>query len=191
MKYFFRSILKCYYKILFRIKVHDLDKLPKEGAYLLCSNHLNAQDPLIIGISMKRFLAFMAKKELFQTKFTNWFFRVNGGFPVDRDANDISAVKTSIRILKSGTPMLMFPEGTRNNTKIPLEAKPGVAMIAIRAKVPVVPLTISGSFKLFKTIHLTVGDTIYLDEYYGERLNSATYQKVTQDIVNKIYEKME
>lgn len=190
MKYFFRAIIKFYYTVLFNIKIHDIDKLPSEGSYMICSNHMSAQDPLIIGVSLKPFITCMAKKELFKYKITDWFFRVNGAFPVDRNANDISAIKTAIKNLKNGQPVLMFPEGTRNKTKTPLDAKPGVAMIAIRSKVPVVPITLSGDYRLFRTIHLTIGDTIYLDDYYGKKLSSEEYQQISQNIINKIYEKL-
>lgn len=117
-----------------------------------------------------------------------WFLRVNGAFPVDREANDISAIKTSLKILKEGTSLMLFPEGTRNHSDTPLEAKPGVAMIAVKSRVPIIPVTLISDYKWFRTMHITIGDPIYLDEYFDKRLSSEDYQEISQKIVNKIYE---
>jgi len=149
---------------------------------------MNAQDPFVIGTRLKPEIKIMAKKELFKYKIVSWFLRKNGAFPVDREANDISAIKTSLKILKGGTTMMLFPEGTRNHTDQPLEANGGVAMIAIKAKVPVVPVTLVSDYKWFRTMHVIVGDPIYLDQYFGERVSADQYQEISQDIVNKIYE---
>lgn len=188
MRKFFKWMFRVYYQLFYGVEVHHAERLPKEGAYLLCSNHLNARDPFVIGPNLKPEIKIMAKKELFNIKIVGWFLRLNGGFPVDRNENDISAIKTSLKILKSGTPLFLFPEGTRNQTKTPLEAKPGVAMIAVRAKVPIVPLTLVSDYKFFKKMHIYIGEPIELDEYYGSRVTGEQYQKIAQDIVNKIYE---
>lgn len=191
MRRFFRVFFRLYYNIMYGVKVINIEKLPKEGSFLLCSNHLNAQDPLVIGTNLKMYMSCMAKKELFKNKIAAWFFTVNGAFPVDRNSNDISAVKRAIKILKSGESMLLFPEGTRNFTSIPLEAKAGVAMIAVKAKVPVVPITINANYKFFNKISLTIGEPLYLDDYYDKRMKSEDYQLIAQNIINKIYEKVE
>lgn len=187
MRQFFKLMFKVFYKVFYGVKVHNAERLP-EGAYLVCANHLNAQDPFVIGSNLKPEIKIMAKKELFKYKIVAWFLRVNGAFPVDREANDIAAIKTSLKILKAGTPLFLFPEGTRNFTKTPLEAKPGVAMIAVKAKVPIVPVTLEAKYKFFNKMHITVGEPINLEEYYDKRVTGEEYQEIAQNIVNKIYE---
>lgn len=188
MRQFFKWMFKVYYKLFFGVEVHHVERLPKDGAYLLCANHLNAQDPFVIGSQLKPEVKIMAKKELFKMKIVAWFLRVNGAFPVDRAENDISAIKTSLKILKQGTPLFLFPEGTRNLTTVPLEAKPGIAMIAVRAKVPIVPLTLKADYKFFKKMHIYIGEPIDLSEYHGTRVTGEQYQDIAQSIVDKIYE---
>ncbi len=191
MRLFFKIVFKIYYGIFYRIRVYGEDNLPLDNAYLMCSNHLHAQDPLVIGTGLKAYYTCMAKKELFKHKIPAWFFTTIGAFPVDREGNDISAIKVSIKTLKSGKPMFIFAEGTRNHTNIPLEAKPGVAMIAIKSKVPIVPLALDTDYKLFKRINIRIGDPIYLDEHFGKRMTTDEYQVIAQNVVNKAYEMME
>lgn len=188
MRSFFKFVIKWFYKIFYGVKVHNQERIPLDRPVLICSNHLNAQDPFVIGTNIKANVKIMAKKELFKYKIVSWFLRVNGAFPVDREANDISAIKTSLKILKEGTPLMLFPEGTRNQTNQPLEAKPGVAMIAVKAKVPIVPITLKSDYKWFKTMHVYVGEPIYLDEYFERRVTSEDYQEISQKILDKIYE---
>lgn len=188
MRIFFKFVIKIFYKVFYGVKIHHEERLPLDKPVLVCSNHLNAQDPFVIGTKIKPEIKIMAKKELFKFKIVAWFLKVNGAFPVDREANDISAIKTSLKILKGGTSMMLFPEGTRNHTTTPMEAKPGVAMIAVKAKVPIVPITLKADYKLFKTMHIYVGEPIYLDEYFEKRVTSDDYQEISQKILDRIYE---
>lgn len=188
MRRFIKSMFRWYYKIFYGVKIEGLEHLPKEGAYLICSNHLDARDPFVIGSALSPEINILAKKELFKNKIVAWFIKLNGAIPVDREANDISAIKTALKILKSGKVMMLFPEGTRNRTNQPLEAKPGVAMIAVKAKVPIVPISFISEYKHFKTMHVKIHSPILLDEYFGQRMTTEKYQDISQDILNKIYE---
>lgn len=188
MRLFFKFIFKYYYKLFYGVKVHNKENLPTDRPVLICSNHLDARDPFVLGTNLKPEIKVMAKKELFKYKIVAWFIRLNGAFPVDREANDISAIKTSLKILRSGTTLMLFPEGTRNHTTTPLESKPGAAMIAVKAKVPIIPVTLQSEYKFFKTMHITIGDPIYLDKYFDKRVTSEDYQAISQEVLNKIYE---
>lgn len=188
MRKFIKLMFRLYYKLFFGVKVHGVEKLPQEGAYLICSNHLDARDPFVIGSALDPEISILAKKELFKNKIVAWFIKLNGAIPVDRGANDISAIKTALKILKGGSVMMLFPEGTRNKTNVPLEAKPGVAMIAVKAKVPIVPISFIADYKHFKTMHVIINEPIYLDEHFNERMTTEKYQEISQNIINKIYE---
>ncbi|MCH4888849.1 1-acyl-sn-glycerol-3-phosphate acyltransferase [Acidaminobacter sp. JC074] len=188
MRKFIKLMFRFYYKIMFGVKVHGLEKLPDRDAYLICSNHLDARDPFVIGSALDPEISILAKKELFKNKIVAWFISLNGAIPVDREANDISAIKGALKILKGGNVMMLFPEGTRNKTKVPLEAKPGVAMIAVKAKVPIVPISFIAEYKHFKKMHVVIHDPIYLDEYFDQRMTTEKYQEISQNILDKIYE---
>jgi len=188
LRKFIKHFFRVYYKLAFGVKIHNLDKLPDLDSYLICSNHLDARDPFVIGSALDPQISILAKKELFKNKIVGWFIGLNGAIPVDREANDISAIKMALKVLRGGNVMMLFPEGTRNKTNVPLEAKPGVAMIAVKAKVPIVPVSFVSDYKHFKTMHIKIGDPIYLDEYFDRRMTTEDYKVISQEILDSIYE---
>ena len=157
---FCRAIAKVLFRILYRIDVVGDITLPDDKGYIICSNHLHAIDPGFIACFTKREISFMGKKELFEKKILNWFFRKINGFPVDREKGDIGAVKTAIEILNANNVMAMFPEGTRSKTGELGEFKRGATIIALRANAPIVPVKIVGNYRLFSKMTLKIGKPI-------------------------------
>lgn len=157
---FCRAIAKILFKIFYRVKVVGEITLPDDKGYIICSNHIHAIDPGLIACFTKREISFMGKKELFEKKILNWFFRKINGFPVDREKGDIGAVKTAIEILNSNRVMAMFPEGTRSKTGELGDFKRGAAVIALRADAPIVPVKIEGNYKLFSKMILKIGSPV-------------------------------
>ena len=188
LRVFIKHCFRAYYKIAFGVKIYNIEKLPDLDSYLICSNHLDARDPFVIGSALDPQISILAKKELFKFKIVSWFIKLNGAIPVDREGNDISAIKTALKVLRGGNVMMLFPEGTRNKTNVPLEAKPGVAMIAVKAKVPIVPISFISDYKHFKKMHIKIGDPIYLDEYFDKRMTTEDYKEISQEILDSIYE---
>ena len=123
-----------------RYKIHDGRNVPENGRVIICSNHISGYDPLIIGIGSIRPIRFMAKKELFKNKFLVWFFDNLGCIAVDRQGNDIKAMKEFMRGLKNEEAMGIFIEGTRSKTGEFLEPKEGPAMFALQCHSPVLPV---------------------------------------------------
>lgn len=186
-----KRILWSYYHLLYRFKIEGAENLPEDTGYILCANHINLNDPLVVGITTPGYIGFMAKKELFENILLATVLRFAGAFPVDRESNDIGAVKNAFKILKEKRGLLIFAEGTRNNSRTPLEAKAGVAMIASKAKVPVVPVMIDSSYGLFKTIRIRFFPQVSLEDLYGVKTEHDEYQKRTQIIINQVYEDMQ
>lgn len=187
MRKLIKYIFRFYYKVAYGVEIKGAENLPKEGAFLVCSNHLDARDPFVIGACVDPMINILAKKELFKNPIVSWFIKLNGAIPVDREGNDVAAIKQALKILKSGQVMMLFPEGTRNKTKVPLEAKPGVAMIAVKANVPIVPISFISEYKHFKKMKIIINEPILLDEYQGQRMNTEAYQKISQEILDSIY----
>lgn len=192
IKKFGKLVLKIYYNVFFKLEITGQENLIEDQGYVLVANHRSNHDPLIVGANIKPIINFMAKKELFKNKFYETFFSIFNAFPVDRNNIDITAVKKSLRILKNKKQgLLMFPEGTRNRTNQPLEAKGGVAMIAIKAKVPIIPVSIDSNYNYFSKIKVKIHEPIHLDEYFNERLSIDEYQAIVQKIIDDIYEELE
>ncbi|MBQ3417698.1 MAG: 1-acyl-sn-glycerol-3-phosphate acyltransferase [Ruminococcus sp.] len=147
-----RAIFKPIFYLKDRIKIEGRENVPEEGAYILASNHIEATDPIHIGLAIKRQIMFMAKAELFENKFAAWFFRHLGAFPVDRGKGDKTAINHFEEVIKEGYLMGIFIEGTRSKTGEFLPPKNGVSLIAYDTKAPVIPICVTKT-KRGKVVH--------------------------------------
>lgn len=150
------------YKLLYRYKIKNKGAIPAEGGVILASNHMSFADPVLLGLSEKRRLYFMAKKELFRNRFAAAVIRALGAFPVERGAGDGKALKTGEDILREGNVMTIFLEGTRTKTGELLRPRSGCALVAQQMQLPVVPCCITKrnfNHKFSKTI-IHFGDVL-------------------------------
>jgi 1-acyl-sn-glycerol-3-phosphate acyltransferase len=133
--------------VLFDLKVYGAYNIPKTGGVLIVSNHQSYLDPILLSTCLDRTLSYLAKAELFKNRYFGWLIRNLNAFPVEQGAGDVGAVKESIARLQEGHVLNIFPEGSRteNGEMLPLEK--GVALVIRRAKVPVVPVAIVGSWE--------------------------------------------
>ncbi len=187
MKGIIRWLIKMFYVFLFRVEVRGIENWPVGQGKIICANHISQHDPVVIGAMAPEYLKFMAKHTIFKFKPFEIFLRFAGGFPVNRDKNDLKAIKTAMRAVKDDMGVLIFAEGTRNYTTTPLEVKAGVAMIAIKSKVPILPVTVDSTYKLFSKIIITVHPAIRFEDLEGQKLSNEEYQEISQGIMNDIY----
>ncbi len=172
----------------FRVKAKGVENIPEDSGYVLAANHISAWDPISLAFVCPDELNFMAKKELFKFKPFAWLLKILNAFPIDRGGSDIKAIKTALGLLKSAKPLLIFPEGTRlkEENQTADDAKDGMIMLAHRSKVPVVPVAIVGNCRIFSTIYVKFGKPVYLDEYYGCKLDSDTMHKISSEVLSEI-----
>jgi 1-acyl-sn-glycerol-3-phosphate acyltransferase len=170
------------------IEVKGLENLPDEPV-VLCANHSSAWDPVLLICALRGDfpLRIMAKKQLFSIPLLAPLLRKMGAFPVDRGNSDINAVKNAIRSLKDGWNLLVFPEGTR--VKKPGENPPkgGVAMIAIRSGVALLPVFVGTTKKLFHRTSIVLGRP-YTPVYTGRKGTAEEYQANAEKIMEQVYE---
>lgn len=130
-----------------------LDSIPADGPLILASNHASNLDVPILGSwlvpAMGRRIHWMGKKELFDWPLIGWVAANGGVHPVDRSKADVDAFRLAVRILADGGALFVFPEGTRSPTGALQEARDGVAALALRSRAPVVPIGISGSYRVW------------------------------------------
>lgn len=142
-------------KIFFRMSSEEVEKVPNGGA-IIASNHISLWDPPLLGCVLPRHrkLHMMAKEELFSIPVFSWIIRQLGAFPVRRGMADRNAIRTAVRLLADDQLMGIFPEGTRSKTGALGNPLPGMAMIALKAGVPVVPAVIIGTNKVLCDGHI-------------------------------------
>lgn len=184
---FVKVLLRFLTLFVFRIKTIGKSNVPSENGAIYAVNHRSWWDAIMILMTSPRKLSFMAKSELFENKFLGAVIRRFGAFPVKRGKGDIGAVKTSLQILNGGGIMMICPEGTRVKSGQRVEIKPGVAMLATHAKVPIVPVGISGKYKWLHKVTVTYGEPIYLDEYFDEKLSIEKLKEISESVMDRVY----
>lgn len=186
MRKFLKGLFWLMSVIAYRIKVNGMENLPKEGAALVCPNHVHALDTVIVVVHANRKINVLAKEELFENGFLRFLAKVFGVYPVKQNSADLSAIKTSLKLLKNKELLLIFPEGTRNGMAKGAPVKNGPMTIAIKAGVPIVPVGINGSFKAFSKIRINIGKPMYFNEYKEKVNDKEVVTKLTEELMNEI-----
>lgn len=191
-----RAVLAPIVKVVFNVRHHGAENepAPEDGPYVLICNHISNPDPVMIcsGIT-KQQPNFMAKKELFKVPLLGRLVRALGAYPVNRGGADVSAIKNTISMLKSGKCVGIFPQGHREQGKTPMEAnlKTGAAMIAVKAEATVFPCCIKtkgNKFKLFTRKDVYFGKPIKFEELGYNHEAPGEYQRITNLMFDKVCE---
>jgi len=152
---FLKAVLGKIYLWWYNPKIIGKENIPKEGAILLCGNHVHMMDQCAVLVSTKRMVHYMAKKEYFDGKFA-WFFKMAGCISVNRQIKDDVAKNKALELLNKGYAVGLFPEGTRNRTKDKLlPFKYGAVSMASKTGAKIVPFGITGEYK-FRSKNLVV-----------------------------------
>ena len=181
-----KGMAKVLSHLLYRFDVIGLENIPKEGAFLLCGNHISAYDPIALASFSKRQLRFMAKKELFKFPPLGAFLRAMGAFPVDRGTTDMQSYRHTINSLKEGHALVIFSQGTR--MKDFENAKSGVAVFALKSGAPIVPVGIIGSYRFRTKMKIIIGEPILMDKYQGQKIKTEIVEEVMSTLAERIGE---
>jgi len=189
-----KLIVGAFFRLFTRWRVKGRENVPRKGALLVVSNHLNFNDPPLLGVSLGRQVVFMAKEELFRFRPLAYFLSSLGAFPVHRGRLDREAIRRSEKALAEGRALVMFPEATRSPRSQLQRAFPGSALIASRQAVPVLPVGIFGTERLkglwlFRRPRITVniGKTFSLPKA-GSKLTREELTENTELIMRRVAE---
>ncbi len=180
--------------ILLKLDVKQLKKCPKNGPYLLAVNHLNFLDaPVVISHLHPRQTTGLIKKESWDKPFLAYLFRVWDGIPIERDTADFKAFNQAKDALKDGKILAIAPEGTRSEDGVLIQAKPGIAILALKTNLPIYPIAYYGhedfkqNFRRLKRTPMTVrvGEPIRVD-LQGQPKNKENLQSVADSIMIEI-----
>ncbi len=194
LKFLFTVFARYY----FDCKVEGAENIPESGPYILVINHVTALDVAFMGVlPLKGDVVFLAKREAFAEPVVGPLMQAIGAFPIDRETLDASAARIMLASLKEGRILGLAPEGTRTRTGEIQEFKPGFVKLALRARVPILPIAIVGSFGILPTpyklprrahIKIRVGQLIDLKEHYGKRLTENEIEQLSQMVRERVVE---
>ncbi len=134
----------------FRGRVIGLENVPKTGAFIAVSNHASNFDPPILAAAVCRPVAFMAKEELFRVPILKQIIQTYGAYPVKRGSSDRAAIRAALASLQDGWGVGIFLQGTRTKDGRITKPKSGAALIAAKAQVPLIPISLIGTEKILK-----------------------------------------
>lgn len=141
---YFLSLL--FSRLLWRSNVPDPLPLEPGRGVLIVSNHRSSIDPFFVQLAAGRVVHWLVAREYCESRWFGWFLRACEAIPVNRGGIDTAATKASIRRCGAGDAVGMFPEGRINMTeRLLLPGRPGIALVALRARVPILPCYIDGS----------------------------------------------
>jgi len=144
---FSRFVLLAILKIFFLFEVKGRENIPKKGGFILAANHVSYLDPVAVGAACPRTVHFMARDNLFLKPVLKSWLKAVEVIPLKRNAADLSAIKTGLRIVRKGGALALFPEGRRRTIEdMYLNPEPGVGFLAAKGDVPVIPAFVSGTY---------------------------------------------
>ncbi len=185
-----RGILK-YIFLFLGLKLEGVHNLPDKGPVIIAANHVSNWDPIFIAIALKRPVHYMAKSELFNYRLLGKLLYKINAFPVRRGTADRRAIKNALDILESGKVLGMFPEGTRNKTGDEIKFQSGVAMLALKARAPIVPVACLGTNKKcpvgwFNPLVVKLGKPLSVVKYKEKRINTVNLEDLSNQIKAEI-----
>ncbi len=143
--HFFRALFKLY----FRWRVYNPERVPLEGPVILAANHASFIDPPLVGAGLPRLVNYLARESLFHVPVLAAILRSWKVVPVDRDAGTGRGLKTILQRLAQGGAIILFPEGTRSKDGNLQPARSGIGLTVIKSKAPVVPVRVFGTFEAY------------------------------------------
>ncbi|WP_327170706.1 1-acyl-sn-glycerol-3-phosphate acyltransferase [Streptomyces sp. NBC_01336] len=189
-------------RLFFRPVIKGMEHIPADGAAIIAGNHLSFSDHFLMPAIIKRRITFLAKAEYFtgpgvKGRLTAAFFHSIGQIPVDRSGKDAgqAAIREGLGVLGRGELLGIYPEGTRSHDGRLYKGKVGVAVMAIRAQVPVVPCAMVGTFEIqppgkvvprIKQVTIRFGEPLDFSRYAGLENEKAAIRAVTDEIMYAI-----
>lgn len=191
-------IVRILFQLYFRLRIEGKEHIPKEGGYIIVANHASYLDPLLICTIVPRIIHYLTYAVYYYMQPLHWYCKRVHCIPIKKNGKDISALKKTLRLLKAGELIGIFPEGARSSTGQLQQAEPGVALIALKAKVPILPVGIRGAYEAFprgskfpkpRAITITFGKPFRIEEHIdirSQKHNTELHQDVIDLIMSKI-----
>ncbi len=191
--------------LMVRFRLHDREKMPRQGAVVIAPNHYSNIDPVVMGVAvwyLGRAPRFMAKASILRIPVLGWLLRVSGQIPVERGGSTKSAqsLNAAKELVKKGRAVIVYPEGslTRDPDLWPMRGKSGAVRLALELNIPIVPVAHWGTQAVMARyskkinffprhdVHVKVGDPVDLSEFAGKPLDSKLLSAATTKVMDAI-----
>ena len=184
-----RIIFGFLFHTIFPLRFHNTQIVEEmQPPYIIMANHRSFADPMALAIKVKRYeIRFIGKRELAHGRLKSWLFSGLHMILVSRHATDMAAMRQCMQTLKEGHILGIFPEGTRHQPEMMQEVESGTAIIALRARVPLLPVYIDGKIRPFHITHIYYGKPMELDDLYAQGVNNDTAHQLCQRIHDVFY----
>ncbi len=182
------AVIKIINPFFFPLTIKGRENIPRRGAFIAACNHISNFDPPLVSYAVRRPIYHIAKKSLFDNKAFGLLLYSVGAFPIKREGSDVSAMRECLRKLKKGEPLVLFPTGTRVVGDNSVTPKSGVGFLAVKGKVPVIPLKILGTDQVMPKgskrinkhpVSIIIGKPIHFS-------SQDSYDQIAAEILKKI-----
>lgn len=140
-----RGLFRPIFHLLCSIQIRGFENLPEDGGYIIAHNHISLFEPPLVLSFWPKAPEAIAGADVFHRPGQKILVRAYHAIPVHRGEYDRQVIETMMRVLAAGKPLVIAPEGGRTHKRALRRARAGVAYLVDRAKVPVVPVGISGT----------------------------------------------
>ena len=185
------------FKLFFRLKVTGQQNIPQDGPFIIVANHSSLLDPVILGVSVRPKVIFIAAAYLFEIPWLGYLLRKANSIPIYREhnTNNINSIKQALKILQKGGVLGIFPEGGVDRQKDDLPIKAGAAYLATKVGVPIVPIKIKGADKVLprgakfirslNKIEVEIKKPIFCSRHTNK--NKEIIKRVVESYIKEIY----
>ena len=174
---------------LYPVRYYHKERYALQGPYITMSNHQSACDPLILAYPCKKYeVRFVGKKELNVNKFVTGLLDRLHMITVDRHNSDMAAMRKCAKTLRDGYVLGIFPEGTRHHEGLMEEVETGAAVLALRAKVPILPVYIESKPRFLRFNHVYIGEPMDISDLCAQGFNTEVVEALCTRIRNAFIE---
>jgi 1-acyl-sn-glycerol-3-phosphate acyltransferase len=191
----FYNLAKLFARVFFSMRVIHPERMVESGPLIIAVNHSSFFDPPLAGICSTRGVFYLARKTLLKWPFLGPLFPAMNVIPVERDGNDMSALREVIKKIKEGNGVILFPEGTRSRDGNLQPARAGIGLVIAKTGAPVLPMRISGAYEAFpkgatrlqsSQITVSIGEPLHFSPQEISNPTRETYQILSNRVMDAI-----
>ena len=191
----FYNLAKLVARMFYAMRIVHPERLVESGPLIIAVNHTSFLDPPLAGICYRRGVFYLARKTLLSWPFFGPLFPAMNVIPVEREGNDMNALRIVVRKIREGNGVVLFPEGTRSPDGSLQSARAGIGLVIARTGAPVQPLRIFGAHEAFPKkslrlrapqITIVVGEPVRFSEAELNDTSRDAYQKLGDRVMDAI-----